>query len=156
MFFLGSYSATCGGCDTLPDVATVAKLLTDYMSDPELDTGVVFFEGLMISHMLGTVGKAQAALHKKKNVLAFLDTPLEVCIERVKARRDARGDIRPFNPRNVIVDHPRVASSRINAVKQGYTVVDVDHTNAVEVVKWHLRTLLYTGYLKDTVSTWLV
>jgi len=31
-----------------------------------------------------------------------MDTPLEVCIERVKARRAARGDDRPFNPANTV------------------------------------------------------
>lgn len=121
--FLGSYETQCGGCDTIPSVAYVAQLLEERMNTG--DSGVVFFEGLMISHMLGTVGEMQAKLGKERNVLAFLDTPLDKCIEHVMTRRMLRKDARPFDPKNVVVDHPRVVQCRGNALKKGYKVVDV-------------------------------
>lgn len=122
LIILGSYEKVCGGCDTISSVQEVADLLGQYMTN--LENGIVFFEGLMISHMLGTVGKAQMEL-PGKHYLAFLDTPLDVCIDRVIKRRTARGDVREFNSRNVTVDHPRVISSKNRAVRLGYNVLDV-------------------------------
>lgn len=142
IFILGSYESACGGCDTISHVQEVADLLRLFMTnDNELNCfnvdsvpGVVFFEGLMISHMLGTVGECQAKLGKDKNILAFLDTPLDKCIEHVMTRRMLRKDDRPFDPKNVVKDHPRVFSSRDNAIQKGYTVVDVPWRDATEVV----------------------
>lgn len=144
IFFLGSYETRCGGCDTIPSVAEVAGLLAMYMAEP--GPHIVFFEGLMISHMLGTVGAMQAELGKDRNVLAFLDTPLEKCIERVITRRMLRKDDRPFDPKNVIKDHPRVAQSMVNAVAQGYRVRTIDHTNACNEVREDIEKL-YRGEL---------
>jgi hypothetical protein len=149
IFVLGSYTAACGGCDTINNVSEVAELLHLMMTNnnDQLDfhistePGIVFFEGLMISHMLGTVGKMQANLGVSKNILAFLDTPLNKCIEHVVARRLARGDQRPFEPRNVIVDHPRVLSCRTNAINQGYTVVDVPWKTSINTVLEDLEIL---------------
>lgn len=123
LYILGSYETACGGCDTIENVQAVADLLEFYMK--EEGPGIVFFEGLMISHMLGTVGAMQAKLGKDRNFLAFLDTPLDKCIEHVMTRRMLRKDDRPFDPKNIIKDHPRVESSKQNAIVQGYTVVDV-------------------------------
>lgn len=138
--FLGSYETQCGGCDTIPSVAYVAQLLEERMNVG--DRGIVFFEGLMISHMLGTVGKMQAKLGKDRNFLAFLDTPLEKCIEHVVARRMFRKDDRPFDPKNVIKDHPRVHQSRENAIKQGYRVVDVPWQDSCLTVRTHLTHMI--------------
>lgn len=133
LFILGSYETACGGCDTISSVQEVADLLRllmtqnddPYVYDVDGTNGIVFFEGLMISHMLGTVGTMQANLGKQNNVLAFLDTPLDKCIEHVMTRRMLRKDERPFDPKNVIKDHPRVHQSKDNARKQGYMTVDV-------------------------------
>lgn len=143
--FLGSYETQCGGCDTIPSVARVAELLEHYMG--AFTNGVVFFEGLMISHMLGTVGAMQAQLGKQNNILAFLDTPLEVCIKRVEMRRRERADYREFDPRNIVADHPRVASCMRKAVKQKYVVIVVNYDNALEQVKTDLETLASGGDL---------
>lgn len=133
LFVLGSYETQCGGCDTISSVQEVADLLRLFMTNdndlkvytPSDEPGIVFFEGLMISHMLGTVGGYQAKLGKNRNVLAFLDTPLDKCIEHVMTRRMLRKDERPFDPKNVIKDHPRVHQSKDNARKQGFMTVDV-------------------------------
>jgi hypothetical protein len=133
LFILGSYETACGGCDTIPSVQEVADLLRLFMTnsneltcfDVSEEPGIVFFEGLMISHMLGTVGACQGKLGKDKNILAFLDTPLDKCIEHVMTRRMLRKDERAFDPKNVIKDHPRVHQSRLNAQKGGFKTVTV-------------------------------
>jgi hypothetical protein len=149
IFILGSYETQCGGCDTIGSVQEVADLLRLFMTnDNDLncfqvspEDGIVFFEGLMISHMLGTVGACQARLGKDKNILSFLDTPLDKCIEHVMTRRMMRKDERPFDPKNVVKDHPRVAQCRKNAIDQGYKVSDIHWKRAIESVVYDLKTI---------------
>lgn len=136
---LGSYAAQCGGCDTIPSVGIVANMLRSYMLDPKMQRGLVFYEGLMISHMIGTVGNAARAFGYD-HVMGFLTTPLDVCIARVRARREERGaDGAGFDPKNIIADHPRVRSARQNAMNQGFTVVDVPYENAVGFTLGYIR-----------------
>lgn len=141
IFFLGSYETQCGGCDTIPSVAETAGYLEHFMK-LEHD-GIVFFEGLMISHMLGTVGAMQTKLGKDRNVLAFLDTPLEICVQRVKDRRAERGETKEFDPRNVIADWPRVQSCKEKAIRDGYKVVTVAYHSALQGVRDDLTLLVH-------------
>lgn len=135
LYILGSYEAVCGGCDTIPEVGIVADLLGSIYGD----TGVCLYEGLMISHMLGTVG-SEVEAYGSDHVMAFLDTPLETCIQRVVGRRHARGDFREFDPKNVIKDHKAVSNCRQNAIKKGFRVIDLDHTNAKSICDDIIRT----------------
>ena len=133
---LGSYETTCGGCDTIPKVSIVADLLheyADYFHPNGLNPhGLIVFEGLMISHMLGTVGKAMDEIGKEKCILAWLTTPLKVCLERVQERRTARGDTRPFNPDNTIKDFKANELCQANSLRQGFRRVYIDHTSATQ------------------------
>jgi len=139
LVFLGNYENTCGGCDGIPSVHIVAELLKQF--NEEEDT-IVFMEGLMISHMLGTVGKAQAdEFGKDGGILAFLDTPLDVALARIQKRRDERGDKREFNPSNTIKDYDAVELSRLNALRQGYRVRSIPHNNPLPTVHGHLDAL---------------
>jgi len=122
-------------------VGEVAELLERYQTSPGYH-GIIFFEGMMISHMLGTVGAVQLK-HDARSYLAFLDTPLDVCINRVKKRREERGDLRPFDPRNVVLDHPRVELSKKRALKLGYRVLNVRHDQAWKDVLVHLGELAH-------------
>ena len=65
---------------------------------------------------------------------AILDTPLETCIERVKARRAARGDERPFNPKNTQDKWTQTMSTAKALHKLGYDVRAIDHTKAYDDV----------------------
>lgn len=154
LFILGSYETACGGCDTIPSVQEVADLLRLFMTNsndldyftPSDEPGTVFFEGLMISHMLGTVGECQSRLGKSHNVLAFLDTPLDKCIEHVMTRRMLRKDTRPFDPKNVVKDHPRVHQSRLNAIQQNYVTVDVPWQDSCNTVREQIKS--FNSYFK--------
>lgn len=141
VFFLGSYETTCGGCDTIPSVTIVAELM-EYLDNAYSD-GVLLFEGLMISHMVGTVGNMQVKLGVERNVRAFLDTPLDVCLARVQARRDAAGNTKPFNPANTIKDHPRVIACRANCEKVGIKTYSIEHNNAYASVNNIFQELYY-------------
>lgn len=130
LYVLGSYETACGGMDTLPSVHDSLKLIRKYAKNPQR---VIVYEGLMISHMYGTVGTG-VALYKDRHVFAFLDTPLEVCISRVKERRLARGDMRPLNPTNLIADHARVLSCKRKIKGMGKNIITIPHEEALPYV----------------------
>lgn len=139
IIILGSYETQCGGCDTIPSVSIVADMLRSYYRSSKLAYGLIFYEGLMISHMIGTVGAA-AKEWGHDHVMGFLDTPLEVCVSRVRSRREERGaDGANFDPKNIVADWPRVRAARQNAINQGFTVVDVPHENAVDFTLGYIR-----------------
>ena len=94
IFVLGSYEGVCGGMDTISKVADQIALIHDYAP-----LGHVVYEGLLISTYYGALGQAMEQ-YGKEHVWAFLDTPIDVCIERVKARRAAAGNTKPLNERN--------------------------------------------------------
>lgn len=128
LYLLGSYASACGGCDTIPSVHIVAGLLKELMDDPA--PKMVVYEGLMISHMLGTVGAAVKP-YGERHVMGFLDTPLETCLLRIQRRRDARGTTKLFDPTNTIKDYGAVLNCRRNAIRDGFRVVDLNHQDSI-------------------------
>ena len=96
LFILGPYTTTCGGLDSLSDVDDHIRLLNEYG-----DKGHVFYEGLLGSEYYGRIGKVSEQFGDR-HIFAFLDTPIEVCLERVQARRLARGNTKPLNPANTV------------------------------------------------------
>lgn len=105
-YVLGSYENTCGGVDTMSGAPEVIKLLDKYAV-----LGNVLFEGLLQSTYYGKLGE-----HSKRYgddyVYAFLDTPVELCLERVVARRAASGRNNKFNPQLTIDKHKTIDAIR--------------------------------------------
>jgi len=130
IYILGSYEQHCGGCDTIPSVQIVAEMLHKLLFSKT--TGLVLYEGLMISHMIGTVGHV-AHMFNSQHVMGFLDTPLEICIERVNKRRVDRGNDKPFDAhRTLVPDYRRVQMARANAERLKYQVVTVPWRTALD------------------------
>jgi len=96
LFILGPYTATCGGLDSLSDVNDHIRLLEKYGH-----MGHVFYEGLLGSEYYGRIGKVSEQFGDR-HIFAFLDTPIEVCLARVQARRLAKGNTKPLNPANTV------------------------------------------------------
>lgn len=90
----------------------------------------VVFEGVLISTVWGTWNEISRKLEKdlgKPITFAFLDTPADVCVERVKQRRIAKG--RPaegFREDQVRGKHAQIARVREKALAAGQRVVDLD------------------------------
>ena len=96
LYILGPYTATCGGLDSLSDVDDHIRLLEQYGG-----IGHVFYEGLLGSEYYGRIGKVSEQFGDK-HIFAFLDTPIDLCLERICARRLARGNTKPLNPSNTV------------------------------------------------------
>ena len=121
LYILGRYSTQCGGCDTLSADQQI-DLLHCYAP-----LGHVLYEGLLASEYYGRLGEASER-YGKDHVFAFLDTPIDLCIERVKARRLAAGNDKPLNE-----DNTRGRIKKIEALKRklvsvyGRQVVTISH-----------------------------
>ena len=96
LFILGPYTATCGGLDSLSDVNDHIRLLHQCA-----EYGHVFYEGLLGSEYYGRIGK-ETEKYGDSHIFAFLDTPIDLCLARVQARRLARGNTKPLNPANTV------------------------------------------------------
>ena len=99
---VGSYANTCGGCDGIKTQDEIC----DRVRELSL-RGHVLFEGLLISHLHSRYRDLARELAASGFIFAFLDTPLEVCLQRVRDRRErsaaARGvAVKPLNEKNTI------------------------------------------------------
>jgi hypothetical protein len=85
---VGAYKNTCGGCDGIQLQDEICRLVHEAASSG----ADVVFEGLLISHLFSRYRDLDRELASRgqHTIWAFFDTPLEVCLDRVRARRDER------------------------------------------------------------------
>jgi len=125
---IGSYHTQCGGADGIQPYSLILDRIADYAKHYEH----VLLEGALVSSSYGSVGQLMS--HYAPNaVFAFLDTPLELCLERIKQRRAAKGNFEPLNPHNTTVKFENVARTKDQMRRLGSQVriVDIRHTHAV-------------------------
>lgn len=130
LFVVGSYENACGGCDGIQPYENIWPLI----SDAEKMYTHVLFEGALVSSSYGSIGRF-SEVYGDDMVFAFLDTPLEKCLERIAARRAARGDLRPVDPKNTAGKFTSVERS-LTTIRDKFerrTVV-IDHTKATQQV----------------------
>ncbi len=123
LFVIGKYDNTCGGTDA---ISTQAEIADRIMKAHPL--GHVLYEGALVSAS-GLAGQVTQAIHGTGcDVYAFLDTPQDLCIERVKGRRLAAGNEKEFDPKNLIDKFESVTNCYRNLRKEGsYDVRLINH-----------------------------
>lgn len=129
---LGRYTTVCGGMDTVTDAATRLAMVELWCGKRAKDT-LVLFEGLFTGNTYGAMGDLSE--HSAVPwVYAFMDTPFDVCVQRVLARRQARGDDRPFDPakggKGIELVYRKCLSVARRAAEHGHPVHMVDHTQS--------------------------
>jgi hypothetical protein len=135
IFVVGKYDNTCGGTDAIKTQAEIAEKILK--AHPH---GHVLYEGALVSAS-GLAGQVTQAIHPTGcDVYAFLDTPQDLCVERVKGRRLAAGNEKEFDPKNLIDKFESVVNCYKNLRKEGtYDVRLIDHTDPhpklVEIIK---------------------
>lgn len=125
VFIIGPYETQCGGCDAIQPYASIWPLVLKYSKK-----GHVFFEGALVSCSIGSIGEAM--VKRKDCVVAYLDTPLQTCIERIQKRRAKKGDTRPLNPKNTEAKFKSVAVTRAKFETLGVQCVTIRHKQAVK------------------------
>lgn len=121
VYVLGSYANKCGGMDTVSVIDDQIALIHKYAA-----LGHVIYEGLLMSTYYGRLGK-EVEQYRDRHIFAFLDTPMELCIERVKARRLEAGNTKPFNEDNTRMRQKAIDSVRRKATHLAYPVVTLRH-----------------------------
>lgn len=118
---LGSYQNNCGGMDTV-DSAEKAMELVEYYSKE----GHVFHEGLLQSTYYGKMG-IDSQRYGERYVYAFLNTPIDVCLARIKDRREKNQSTNKFNPQLTIDKWNTINRLRERVKAMGHSVVDFDY-----------------------------
>ena len=134
IFVVGSYENTCGGLD---GISTQQETSDRIVRASEF--GHVLAEGLLVSKS-GPNGHTMPILRDHGAILAFLDTPWEVCLERVLARRAAAGNDKPFDPDKTMSQAFKGCRRSAELLTQtgGYDVRWIDHTHIVAQVREYL------------------
>lgn len=97
---VGKYDTPCGGCDSIKSADMVCDRVRDFANEYRN----VVFEGILVSHTFGRYRDLALERAADDFRFLFLNTPLAMCISRVKGRRAERGKTGPFDPKNVIKD----------------------------------------------------
>lgn len=146
VFVVGRYDTTCGGCDTMS-----WKGAADYVCElvrHRAQLGPVLFEGLMVSGWgTGRLRSLWEQTERKLHVIQ-LTTPLEECLESVRARRAAAHaakaaarpgvelpPLKPLNPDNTVAKwHGTMRGSEL-LQKSGVPVLFLDREAAYHRAK---------------------
>jgi thymidylate kinase len=133
---VGSYERECGGCDSIKTAALIEGRVRAFAAQfPN-----VIFEGITVAHTYFRYNHlAKSLADKHAYHFLFLSTPLELCIERVRARRLAKGNVKEFNPEGnngmgLVSDYDRVLAAYTKLVKAGRSVITLDHRDPLPTV----------------------
>ena len=126
VYVVGQYISACGGADTIQPYAHIWPLVEMYAKQ-----GHVIFEGALVSSCVGSIGEAMAARRKKDCVVAYLDTPLQTCLDRIVKRRAKKGNMKPLDPKNTESKFKSVAATRLRFDELGVRTVAINHKKAV-------------------------
>lgn len=133
VFIVGSYENTCGGTDGISTQEEIAERTVKAYG-----YGHVLVEGLLMSKS-SAGGHVAPILKEHGAIFGFLDTPWDVCLERVLSRREAAGNEKVFDPEKTM----RTAytqchrSAELLTEAGGYDVRWIDYQNPIsEVVKY--------------------
>ena len=139
---IGTYYNQCGGGDWFLAGRGGSKKTMEMLSNMidrlyrDWHPRHLLIEGFMIS---GTFGRwhDMAVRHTEEFgqdpwKFLCLDTPLDLCIQRIIHRREERGDYRPFNPVNVTKHFAQVLNTRNTLERLGHCVIDIDHRRSAE------------------------
>ncbi|MCR4301830.1 MAG: hypothetical protein NUV51_09490 [Sulfuricaulis sp.] len=103
VYVVGPYVTVCGGCDAISTQDEICRRIREYSR-----LGHVLVEGLLMSHSFAryvALDRELFAWDETHCIWGFLDTPLEICLDRVRARREerrlAKSDPPPFKELNV-------------------------------------------------------
>jgi hypothetical protein len=90
----------------------------------------VLFEGILAQHSTGRLVELIKSTTDVDYKIVVLSTSLEECIASVKKRRDDRGVVGDFDPRNVTREYKSVLSSTRRLEHDGVRVLRLDRESA--------------------------
>lgn len=141
VFVLGKYkSAACGGLDSSFSYSGAADDLL-LCIDTLASKGHVVCEGVIAitSYGFGRVTRfADKQRHEgHRMIFARIDTPAELCVERVHQRRLEAGNTKSFNPDGLLYKYESVLKSQEKLKQAGYDTRTLPHEESVQtLLRW--------------------
>lgn len=130
---VGKYTSPCGGCDTIKTFGEAESRIMRYWEQSH-----VIYEGLTIS----SVWQRWYDLSQRVGgqIWCFLDTPVDVCIERVYQRNGGK----PIKKENIQSKHTINVNHYEKALLLGEKAYRIDHRNAVDHI---MHIMVYEGMI---------
>jgi hypothetical protein len=94
--FIGHYCTPCGGVDTVSSRDEQFSLAKQYLTLPGLNC-FVLMEGVLLSDEITRTVETAKLLSAR---IFMLNTPIDVCIQQINARRLAKGNTKPVAETN--------------------------------------------------------
>jgi hypothetical protein len=140
IFVLGKYKSACGGLDSSFSYSGAADDLL-LCIDTLAAKGHVVAEGViaLTSYGFGRMTRFADKQSRKGNRMIFarIDTPAELCIERVRQRRMEAGNIKPFNPEKLLDKYESVLKSQEKLFAAGYDARILPHEEPLQtLLRW--------------------
>lgn len=133
---VGRYATACGGCDGISKADEVCRRVRLFATQYKH----VILEGILVAHTFQRYSNLATELKDYGYTFYFLDTPLEKCIERVAARRAAKGQKPLASTKNIEHDYNQIwVNTRRKMKEAGHTVIELNHENPLKMVLWGLR-----------------
>jgi hypothetical protein len=128
MYVLGRYETTCGGADTVESFGKIRTQLSILAR-----RGDVVFEGLLWSHVFKSSDEfARSTPHHV--IFALLNTPADLCVRRVLARRRTAGNEKPFNPLNTLNKHRDIVRTQERLLRAGHDARILPHEEPLQAI----------------------
>jgi hypothetical protein len=140
IFVLGKYRSACGGLDSSFSYKGAADDLL-LCIDKLAAKGHVLCEGVIAitSYGFGRVTRFADKQKRKGNHMIFanIDTPAELCIERVRQRRREAGNPKPFDPEKLLHKYESVLRSQEKLRAAGYDARVLPHEEPLQtLLRW--------------------
>ena len=135
---IGSYRQDCGGMDTLPSFE-VQQQAVEFAALNSMRTGHpehIVCEGVLASTVAGSwLEFFKKCYYSTDNrvqpIIAYLDTPLELCLERITARQiAAKGEAREIKTEQVAAKVKAIAATRARFDAAGIRTITLRHDHA--------------------------
>ena len=141
LFVLGKYkTAACGGLDSSFSYGGAADDLL-LCIDKLAGQGHVICEGVIAitSYGFGRLTRFADKLKRKGHHMIFarIDTPAELCVERVKRRRVEAWNPKPFNPDGLLHKYESILKSQEKLKQAGYDARILPHEDPLQtLLRW--------------------
>ena len=140
VFILGKYKTVCGGLDasfSYKGAAEDVLLCLDLLAE----NGHVVCEGViaMTSYGFGRLARFVNTQTAKGNhvIFASLDTPVELCLKRVRARRKQAQNKKLFDPEKLAEKYASVLRSQNKMQAAGYDTRILPHEEPLQtLLRW--------------------
>lgn len=132
---IGSYRTACGGLDSLPSFAVQQAAIMWAIS--KFNPRHILAEGILASTVYGSWGSFAEGLADlgHQYVWCYLDTPLEVCLERIQKRQEASGKVRDIKTELVADKIKAINATRTRALDANDLVYDLPYQSAEQAMR---------------------